>query len=264
MRTTILITSPGTFEAPGLELLHFSPIFPGGPEWLTKPVLIAMLSSVVIIAVCWAAFAKPKIVPRGWQSIGEYAYVFVREQVAKPNLGKDADRWMGLLLTVFLTVLVWNLMGVIPLIQFPVAAHIAFPLVLAINVYGIKLYMGVKHHGVRGYLKGIVYLPGLPGWAYGLYAPLILAETFINSLFTHFIRVFANMFAGHMILAFFSSVGFWFLFEKLSPLGAGVGVLGVLMTILMTAFEMFIQFLQAYLFALLAAMFIASGLHGSH
>ncbi|MBF8189365.1 F0F1 ATP synthase subunit A [Nonomuraea sp. K274] len=264
MRTTILITSPDQWTAPGLELFEFSPIFLGGPEWLTKPVLIALLSSVIVIAVCWAAYAKPKIVPRGWQSVGEYAYTFVRDQIARPSLGKDADRWMGLLLTIFLTVLVWNLMGVVPFIQFPVAAHIDFPLALALSVYGIKLHLGVKHHGVRGYIRGIVHLPGLPGWAFALYAPIILAEVFITSLFTHVIRLFANMFAGHLLVAFFSYVGFWFLFEQLTPLGAGVGVIGVVVTIALTAFEMFIQFLQAFLFAMLAAMFIASGLHGSH
>jgi len=262
LRTTILITSPDQFSAPGLELFDFPPLFSGGPEWLTKPVLIAMLSSAIVIALCWAAFAKPALVPRGRQNVGEYAYVFVREQVAKPSLGKDADRWMGLLFSIFLTVLVWNLMGVVPLVQFPVAAYIAFPMAIAISVYVIKIYLGVKHHGVLGYLKGIVHLPGLPGWAYGIYAPMILAEVLISSLFTHFVRLFANMFAGHMLLAFFSSVGFWFVFEKVTPLGFGVGVLGVLMTIAMTAFEMFIQFLQAYLFAMLAAMYVASGLHG--
>lgn len=264
MRTTILITSPEEWTAPGLDLFEVAPIIPGGPDWFTKPVLIAMLSSVIAIAVCWAAFAKPKIIPRGWQSIGEYAYFFVRDQIARPNLGKDSDRWMGLLLSVFLTVLIWNLMGIIPFVQFPLAARVSFPMALAFMVYGIKLYLGVRHHGVRGYLHGIVHLPGLPGWAYGLYAPMILAEVFITSLFTHYVRLFANMFAGHIIVAFFSSVGFWFLFEQLTPLGAGLGVLGVLMTIVMTAFEIFIQFLQAFLFAMLAAMFIASGLHGSH
>ncbi|MEU4571806.1 F0F1 ATP synthase subunit A [Nonomuraea sp. NPDC023979] len=264
MRTTILITSPDRFRAPGLELFDLPPIFAGGPAWLTKPVLVALLCSVLVIALSWAAFARPKLVPRGWQSYGEYVYEFVRDQVARPNLGKDADRWMGFLLSLFLTVMAWNLMGVIPFVQFPVAAHIAFPATLALLVYGIKIYLGVRHHGLIGYLKGIVILPGLPGWAYPLYAPLILAEVFFLSLFTHLIRLFANMFAGHILLAFFSSVGFWFLFEKLTPLGAGIGVVGVLMTILLTAFEMFIQFLQAYLFAMLAAMYVASGLHGEH
>jgi F-type H+-transporting ATPase subunit a len=264
VRATILIISPDRFEAPGMELFDFPPIFAGGPDWLTKPVLIALLSSVVVIALCWAAFARPTIVPRGWQNLGEYAYTFIRDEIARPNLGKDTDQWMGLLFSVFLTVLVWNLMGVVPLIQLPLAAYIAFPAVIAISVYVIKIYLGVRHHGVLGYLKGIVHLPGLPGWAYGLYAPLILAEVLVSSLFTHFIRLCANMFAGHMLLAFFSAVGFWFLFEKLTPLGVGVGVLGVLMTILLTAFEMFIQFLQAYLFAMLAAMYISSGLRGGH
>ncbi|MGW3342755.1 F0F1 ATP synthase subunit A [Nonomuraea rubra] len=264
MRTTILITSPEEWTAPGSELFQFPPIIPGGPEWFTKPILIVLFSAVIAIALCWAAFAKPKIVPRGWQSMGEYAYTFVREQIARPSLGKDSDRWMGLLLTIFLTVLIWNLMGVVPFIQFPVAAHVNFAAVLAISVYVLKVYLGVRHHGVRGYLRGVVYLEGLPGWAYAIYAPLILAEVFLTSLFTHFIRLFANMFAGHLLVAFFSSVGFYFLFEQLTPLGAGLGLLGVAMTIVITAFEMFIMFLQAFLFAMLAAMYIASGLHGSH
>ncbi|MFG2073953.1 F0F1 ATP synthase subunit A [Nonomuraea maritima] len=264
MRSTILITSPDQWVAPGLELFEFAPIIPGGPEWFSKPVLVALLSSVVVIALCWAAYAKPTIIPKGWQSIGEYAYFFVRDQIARPNLGADSDRWMGLLLSIFLTVLVWNLMGVIPFVQYPVAATIGFPIVLALTVYGVKIYLGVRHHGVRGYLRGIVHLPGLPGWAYGLYAPMILAEVFLTSLFTHFTRLFANMFAGHILVAFFSSVGFWFLFERLTVLGAGLGVLGVTMTVAMTAFEMFIMFLQAFLFAMLAAMFIAGGLRGEH
>jgi F-type H+-transporting ATPase subunit a len=82
--------------------------------------------------------------------------------------------------------------------------------------------------------------------------------------FTHAVRLFANMFAGHMLLAFFSMVGFWFLFEKLTPLGAGVGVVGVIMTIIFTGFEIFIQFLQAFLFAMLASMYIGGSLHAEH
>ena len=163
--------------------------------------------------------------------------MFVREQVAKPNLGKDADRWMGLLLTIFLTVLVWNLMGVIPFIQFPVAAHIAFPFVLAVSVYVIKVYLGVKHHGVRGYLKGVVYLDGPARLGLRHLRPDDPRRD-LRHLAVHALHpVFANMFAGHLLLAFFSSVGFWFLFERLTVLGAGIGVLGVAMTMILTAFE---------------------------
>ncbi|MEU6720539.1 F0F1 ATP synthase subunit A [Nonomuraea sp. NPDC046802] len=241
----------------------FTPIIPG-VDWFTKPVLLAMLSSILVIGVCWAAFGNPKVVPRGVQNVVEYGYMFVRDQVARPFLGKDADRWMGLLVTLFFLVLVWNIMGVIPVIQFPVASHIAFPAVLAISIYVLKVYLGMKHQGPIGYFKNMMFPPGLPKFIYVLLAPIEFLSNLIIAPFTHAVRLFANMFAGHMLLAFFSMVGFWFLFEKLTPLGAGVGVIGVIMTIIFTAFEMFIQFLQAFLFAMLASMYIGSSLHADH
>lgn len=226
--------------------------------------LLALLSSLVVVAFCWSAFANPKLVPRGIQNIGEMGYMFVRDQVARPFLGKDADRWMGLLLSLFFLVWVWNLMGVVPFLQFPIASHIAFPIVLAISVYALKIYLGMKHQGAVGYFKNMMFPPGLPKPIYVLLAPIEFLSTMIVAPFTHAVRLFANMFAGHIILAFFSAVGFWFLFEKLTPLGAPVGVVGVIMTIAMTGFEMFIQFLQAFLFALLAAMYIGNSLHAEH
>ncbi|WP_431894104.1 F0F1 ATP synthase subunit A [Nonomuraea sp. bgisy101] len=252
------------FTPPGPELFQLPPLFRDGPAWLTKPVLIAVLTALLLIAFFWSAFANPKIVPRGIQNLAELGYVFVRDHVARPFLGRHTDRWMGLLLTIFFTALVWNVMGVVPLIQYPIAANIAFPLVLAFTVYFVKIYQAVKHHGWSGYLGALLFPKDLPRWAIGLYAPLMFMENFLNSLFTHFVRLFANMFAGHLILAFFSSVGFWFLFERLTPLGSLVGLVGVAMTILMTAFELFIMFLQAFLFTLLAAMFVGDAIEGNH
>ncbi|MEU6722458.1 F0F1 ATP synthase subunit A [Nonomuraea wenchangensis] len=233
-------------------------------DWFTKPVLLALLTSVVVIALCWGAFAKPKLVPRGLQNVVEYGYMFVRDQVARPFLGKDADQWMGLLVSIFFVVLLWNFMGVVPVLQFPVASHIAFPAVLAGLIYVIKVYLGMKHQGPVGYFKNMMFPPGLPKFIYVLLAPIEFLSNLIIAPFTHAVRLFANMFAGHMLLAFFSMVGFWFLFEKLTPLGAPVGVVGVVMTIVLTGFEMFIQFLQAFLFAMLAAMYIGGSLHPEH
>ncbi|WP_219468560.1 F0F1 ATP synthase subunit A [Nonomuraea rhizosphaerae] len=262
----ITLTAPAEdqFKAPSPdELFTFSPII-NGVDWFTKPVLLALLSSVVVIWFCWAAFGSPKIVPRGVQNVAEYGYMFVRDQVARPFLGKDADRWMGLLVTLFFMVLLWNIMGVIPVVQFPVASHIAFPAVLAGSIYVLKVYLGIKHQGAVGYFKNMMFPPGLPKGIYLLLAPIEFLSNLIIAPFTHAVRLFANMFAGHMLLAFFSMVGFWFLFEKLTPLGAGVGVVGVIMTIIFTGFELFIQFLQAFLFAMLAAMYIGGSLHAEH
>jgi F-type H+-transporting ATPase subunit a len=261
---TVLAPDDG-FKAPSPDELFnsFTPIIPG-VSWFTKPVLLAILSGIVVIGLCWAAFAKPKLVPRGTQNVVEYGYMFVRDQIARPFLGKDADRWMGLLLTLFFLVLFWNILGVVPLAQFPVASHIAFPAVLALSIYVIKVYLGVKHQGGIGYFKNMMFPPGLPKPIYVLLAPIEFLSNMIIAPFTHAVRLFANMFAGHMLLAFFSMVGFWFLFEKLTPMGATVGVVGVVMTIILTGFELFIQFLQAFLFAMLASMYIGGSLHPDH
>ncbi|MFI6319915.1 F0F1 ATP synthase subunit A [Nonomuraea sp. NPDC050556] len=264
MNTLTVLAAGDEFGAPTPdELFNLPPIIPG-VDWFTKPVLLAILAAIIVVVFCWGAFANPKLVPKGIQNIGEYGYMFVRDQVARPFLGKDADKWMGLLLSLFFLVLVWNLMGVVPLMQFPVASHIAFPLVLALSIYILKIYLGFKHQGPIGYFKNMMFPPGLPKPIYLLLAPIEFLSNMIIAPFTHAVRLFANMFAGHMLLAFFSMVGFWFLFEKLTPLGASVGVIGVVMTIIFTAFEMFIQFLQAFLFAMLASMYIGSSLHADH
>ncbi|WP_460362270.1 F0F1 ATP synthase subunit A [Actinocorallia lasiicapitis] len=264
MASAVLASGSGEeFTPPGVGLFNFPPLFAGGPEWLTKPVLVALLGVLVTIAVSWAAFAKPKLVPKGAQNVGELGYLFVRDQVARPFLGKDAETWMPLLFSMFTLIWVWNISGVIPFVQFPVASHIAFPAVLALSVYFLKIYLGMKHQGPVKYFTNLIP-SGLPKPIYVLLVPIEFLSTFILAPFTHAVRLFANMFAGHLILAFFSLVGYWFLIEHATPLGAPLGVLGVVMTIAMTAFEMFIQFLQAFLFTMLAAMYIGSGLHADH
>ncbi|GAA2385593.1 F0F1 ATP synthase subunit A [Nonomuraea africana] len=259
-----LLADPDQFKAPAPDELFQLPPIISGVTWFTKPVLLAVLSSIIVLGFLWAAFSNPKIVPRGVQNVAEVGYMFVRDQVARPFLGKDADRFMGLLLSMFFVIWVWNVMGVIPLAQFPVASHIAFPIVLAVSIYVLKLYLGFKTQGVGGYFKNMMFPPGLPKFIYVLLAPIEFLSNMIIAPFTHAVRLFANMFAGHMLIAFFSMVGFWFLFEQLSPLGAPIGVLGVLMTIIMTGFELFIMFLQAFLFAMLAAMYIGNSLHPEH
>ncbi|TYK52997.1 F0F1 ATP synthase subunit A [Actinomadura decatromicini] len=260
---TVLASGGDKFEAPGTELFDFPPLFPGGPAWLTKPVFFAVFGALVVCVVFWMAFAKPKLVPRGMQNVGEVGYMFVRDQIARPFLGKNTEQWMPLLMTLFFMIWIWNIFSVVPIIQFPIASHIAFPAVLAIFVYCVKVYLGFKHQGPVKYFTNMIP-KGLPLPVYFLLVPIEYLSTFIIAPFTHAVRLFANMFAGHMILAFFSLVGFYFLFEKPTAAGFGLGLVGVVVTILLTAFELLIQFLQAFLFAMLAAMYIQSGLHAEH
>jgi F-type H+-transporting ATPase subunit a len=251
------------FHAPGLGLFDWPPLVEGA-AWFNKPALFALISALVVLVFAYAAFSRPKLVPGGVQSVGEMAYEFVHEQIARPFLGKDSDRWMPLLFSMFLFVWIMNLFGSIIFVQFPVMSRIGYPAVLAIGVWVMVTYLGMKHQGVLGYFKNIMFPPGLPGWIYTLVAPIEFVSTIFLRHITHAVRLFATMMAGHLIVALFSEVGWHFLFVQLTPLGAPLGVLGVVMTILLTAFELFIQALQAYVFALLTAMFINDALHPAH
>jgi F-type H+-transporting ATPase subunit a len=254
----------GEFEAPGTEIFHWKPLWDGAPSWVTKPTLIVALCAIGVIWFSWAAFRSPKLVPRGIQNVGEVAYLFVRDQVARPMIGKEGDNWMPFLFSTFFFILFMNWMGVVPILYLPVNSHIAFPIVLALTVYVMMLFLSIKHQGLVGYFKNMMFPPGLPKPLYVILAPIELLSNIVLRPFTHAVRLFANMFAGHLLLAFFASVAYWFLVEKLTPLGAPVGLVGFLMTIVMTAFEMFIQALQAFIFVLLAASYIGGALHPDH
>jgi len=223
------------FEGPGLGLFEWKPLFHIGSLEVAKPIVLVLVVMVVVIGFFWSAFAKPKLVPRGVQNVGEVALLFVRDEVARPMLGKDGDKWMPFLVPLFFFVWVGNLMSVVPVAQFPVNSRIAFPAVLAIGIWLTMLYLGIKHQGFVGYFKNMMFPPGLPKWIYVLLAPIELVSTVLVRPFTHAVRLFANMFAGHLLVALFSLVAFHFLWEKVTPLGFGVGILGVLFTIIMTA-----------------------------
>ncbi|MFC4534417.1 F0F1 ATP synthase subunit A [Sphaerisporangium dianthi] len=263
MSATLTPLASDEFTAPGLGIFDWPPLVEGA-AWFNKPALLALVGTLLVMVLTYAAFARPKLVPRGFQNVGELAYQFVREQIARPNLGKDSDRWMPLLFTLFLFTLVMNLFGSVIFIQFPVMSRIGYPAILSLFVWLLVMYLGMKHQGPIGFFKNVMFPPGLPGWIYVLIAPIELISTFFLRHITHAVRLFATMMAGHLIIALFSEVGWHFLAVKLTPLGAPLGVLGVAMTILLTAFELFIQALQAYVFALLAAMFINDALHPAH
>ncbi|MFL6054084.1 MAG: F0F1 ATP synthase subunit A [Actinoallomurus sp.] len=252
------------FEAPGLWLFQWKPLFHIGPVAVAKPMVLSLLVMVIVVALFWAAYAKPKLVPRGAQNLGEVAYMFVRDEMGRPFLGKDAEKWMRLLVPLFFFVWVGNLMSVVPIAQFPVNSRIAFPMVLAVLVYLTFWFVGVKNQGFFGLLKNATMPPDLPAALYIIVVPIEFVSTFFIRPFTHAVRLFANMFAGHIQIGLFATVGFHFLWEKVTPLGFGVGVLGVVLTIVMTAFELFIQAVQAYVFTLLAAFYISAGLHADH
>ena len=246
------------FPAPNAEIFDFDPVVSfhllGITFNLTKPSILLFVAALVVVVFFVTIFRRAKVVPGRWQGIGEYGYLFVRDGIARDTIGKQGDRFVPMLFTFFFLIWALNVMSIIPFAQFPVTSRFAIPLAFAVIVYLFWVPLGVKRQGAGAFFKGMTMPPDVPKLMYVLLIPIEILSNFIVRPFTHSVRLFANMFAGHMLIVTFS-VATWYL---LSP--SVIGILGsgasFVVTVGLTGFEMLIQALQAYVFTLLAAVYI--------
>lgn len=249
------------FPAPGLNSFNFEPIFSIGSFHFTKPMLLAIICMLLVVGFFWAAFRKPKLVPGKLQLVGEIGYNFIARSIAREVIGKKGDKFVPFLASIFFFVWIMNIMSIIPMAQFPVASRFAYPVALAVLVWITYMYLTFKTHGFVGGWKHLTVLQGLPGWL----LPLIIVIEFLQNVilrpFTLAVRLWANMFAGHMLIVMFSAATWYMLTPSIfAALSGGSFVLAVGMT----AFEVLIQFLQAYIFTLLASLYISGALEEGH
>ena len=250
------------FPAPGYPgpTFIFTPFFRWGGFYFTKPMLLALVCAVAVVAFFWAAFGNPKIVPRGVQNLGEMGVDFVRTQILLPMIGKRGDKFLPFLVSLFFFIWLMNLMEIIPVAQFPPMSLIAFPVALMLMVYGTYTYLGIKHQGLGGYFKNMIPT-GVPGPILIILAPVEILQYVLIRPFTLAIRLFANMFAGHILLLIFT-LATWYLFSL--TIGLLFSVTSFILTVVLTAFEMLIQALQAYIFTILTAQYIGGSLEAGH
>ena len=190
------------FQAPTVtELFEFRPLFKLGGLAVTYPIVLMFGVTILMVLFFQRAFAKPQLVPAGVQNVGEVAIDFVRDQIALPALGPDGARWVPFLSCMFYFVLFNNLLSIVPGAQFPVTSLMGLPVMLAVVSWVIFNYLGIKEQGFIGYFKGIMFPPGVPKIVYILLSPIELLSTVIVRPVTLAVRLFANMVAGHMILA---------------------------------------------------------------
>jgi F-type H+-transporting ATPase subunit a len=241
-------------------IFYFTPIFHIGRWGVTKPELLMAIVVAVIIAFFWAAFRKPKLVPRGAQNVGELGVLFVRDQILRPMIGKKGDGYLPFLISLFFFIWMMNLLEIIPVAQFPVPAHIGFVWILVLMVWLTYMTVGIRAKGPVGFFTGMIP-SGVPWWIMWLLVPLIwLSDIFIRP-FTLGIRLFANMFAGHLLLLVFY-LATWYFVSASFGLVYAAGSLA--MVIILTGFEMLIQFLQAFIFTMLTAFYIGDSLETGH
>ena len=248
------------FPAPSLDSFNFKAIFTIGGIGFYKPELLALICTALVVWFFWAAFSKPKLVPTGMQNIGELGYLFVRDQIARPMIGKKGDNFMPFLVSLFFFVWALNLMEVIPIAQLPATSFIAFPASLMLMTYVTYWYQAIKNQGFFGFLKNIVP-GGVPWWVLPLLVLIEIARVFLIQPFTLMVRLFGNMFAGHMLLLTFT-LATWYLASATPSALFAAG--SAVMVVVLTAFEMFIQGLQAYIFTLLTAQYIGEGIEAAH
>jgi F-type H+-transporting ATPase subunit a len=258
----IFSTTHCGYPAPGFPgpTFLFTPFFSVGSFQFTKPMLLALVSTIVVVAFFWAAFAKPKMVPRGAQVLGEMGIEFVRDQILRPMMGKRGDNYLPFLVSLLFFIWVMNLMEIIPIAQFPAMSQIAFPAALMLMVYVTYTYLGIKHQGLGGYFKNMVPT-GVPWPILIILAPVEILQYVLIRPFTLAVRLFANMFAGHILLLVFT-LATWYLLTL--SIGLLFSVTSFILTIVLTAFELLIQALQAYIFTILTAQYIGGSLEAGH
>jgi F-type H+-transporting ATPase subunit a len=153
-----------------------------------------------------------------------------------------------------------NLMELIPLFQFPVTSRIGFVWPLVFIVYFLYLYLGVKHQGAWGYLRNMIP-PGVPWPIYIILVPVELLRFFVFQPFTLGVRLFGNMFAGHLLLSIFM-VATWYLMSFSIGLLYAAGSL--VMVFFVFVLELLVDILQAFIFSTLTCTYIADSLEHGH
>jgi F-type H+-transporting ATPase subunit a len=253
----------GAFVFPPIdELFRWKDIwFDGSALAINKTVLLVLISSTLILVLFIGAGSRKKLRPGGGQNLVEMTYEFIDNGITRDVVGHDAERYTPFLGTLFLWILFLNIWEVIPGIQFPPTSRMGVPLFLALMVYGIYLFVGFKHHKLK-YLTGHLFPPGVPKALYVLVTPIEFVQLFLVRPFSLAVRLLANMMAGHILLT------------ALSLLTAyavnNVGVLKLVaipafaLNVAVTGFEILVGFLQAYIFTLLAAVYIGDSLHPDH
>jgi F-type H+-transporting ATPase subunit a len=239
------------------------------PLGLSKFVVLELVAAGLILAIFLplAKRAETGEPPTGfWWNTFESLLTFVRERVAKPILGEhDADRYVPFLWTVFLFVLFCNLLGIFPFMASPTAS-IAVTGAMALIAFFVIHGGAIAKQGFGKYAAH--HLPHIEA-PFGLGMPIAMMICGIE-VFGHFIkafvlavRLFANMFAGHLVLAF---ILYFIVLARETPLFlfGPISLGSVLMVVALSLLELFVAFLQAYVFTFLTTLFLGTGLHPSH
>jgi len=256
-----------------LAALEFPPIdhllewkdllFKGTVFGINKTGLLCLASAAICVAMFVTASRRRALVPVGVQNVAEAGLEFIEQGIVLSVIGEEGLPYTPFLAALFFFILFLNLFEVFPFIQFPPASRMAIPLYLALQTWVVFVIVGITKQGPLHYLKNRLFPPGVPKPMYALLVPIEFLSTFILRPFTLAVRLFANMMAGHMLLTTFYVLTSTLIAAKtlfLKP----ITVLPFAMAIGVTAFELLVAVLQAYIFTILTAVYIGESMSTEH
>jgi len=226
---------------------------------INKIVLLMWAASAMVFLFFWSASRKAALVPTGVQNAAESVVEFVREGIIVQTMGREGLAFLPFLTMLFSFVFALNIFSIVPGIQMPVNARMAMPAFMAILVWVIFNYVGIAKQGFFGYFKGIMFPPGVPKALYILVTPIELVSVVVVRPLSLAVRLFANMLAGHLLLASFAVLSAA-LFEA-TIVGAAAPFA---LMVALTGFEVLVAVLQAFIFTILAAVYIGGAMHPEH
>src|SRR2546421_4438192 len=230
----------------------------GGTELaFTNSAMFMLIALAIILALTLGATSARALVPGRLQSIAEMSYEFV-SQTLRSTAGTEGMKFFPLVFSLFMFILVVNVIGLIPY-AFTVTSHIIVTVALALLVFVTVLVYGFWKNGLR-FFK--LFVPsGIPIYILPL-VTFIEVLSFLSRPVSHSVRLFANMLAGHITLKVFG--GFVTMLGALGVIGIAGAVLPLALTVAMTALELLVAFLQAYVLAILTCIYLSEAIHAGH
>ena len=245
------------------QLVQWKVLFGTGPFAVTRVTIQIVLSVIIVVAFFVIAGRKKSLVPTGVQNLAESTVDFVQEGIILESMGPEGLGWTPFMTTLFSFILVLNLWEVLPGFQMPVTAHIAIPVELALLVWVLFNFVGIKSQGFFGYFKSMAFPPGVPWPLYILITPIEIISTLFVRPLSLSVRLFANMLAGHLLLVTFAILTDALITANTAALKP-LFVLPFFMLVFLTAFEILVSVLQAYIFTILTAVYIGGARHPEH
>ena len=251
---------------PPIEKLIEWPSFWGDGEWhaLNKIGLACLIATAITIAIYMLAARKSQasLVPAGVQNVAEVGIEFIDNQIIDQTMGEEGRGWNPFLLSIFWFVLIGNMFEIVPGWQMPSTARMAIPLILALTIWVAFIGTGIKHQGL-GYFGHLLWPPGVPTALKPLVGLIEFVSTIFVTPFSLTVRLMANMLAGHILLVSFALLTHALATAETQQVFlVPMSIFPFLMLVGLTAFEILVSFLQAYIFTILAAVYISNSIAG--